>query len=80
MTVKGTIAERIFAFNAGRRPEQYGHDLYANLRTLDKAGCQRILVQDVPEGERWEAIRDRLSALARMQSRRLLQCGLLPIR
>ncbi|HKT74517.1 MAG TPA: L-threonylcarbamoyladenylate synthase [Steroidobacteraceae bacterium] len=46
--------------NAGRRPEQYGHDLYANLRTLDKAGCQQILVQDVPEGEKWEAIRDRL--------------------
>jgi L-threonylcarbamoyladenylate synthase len=46
--------------NAGRRPEQYGHDLYANLRTLDKAGCQRILVQDVPDGELWEAIRDRL--------------------
>jgi len=46
--------------NAGRRPEQYGHDLYANLRTLDKAGCQQILVQDVPEGERWDAIRDRL--------------------
>jgi L-threonylcarbamoyladenylate synthase len=46
--------------NAGRRPEQYARDLYANLRTLDKAGCQQILVQDVPEGERWEAIRDRL--------------------
>ena len=46
--------------NAGRRPEQYGHDLYANLRTLDKAGCQQILVQDVPEGEKWDAIRDRL--------------------
>ena len=46
--------------NAGRRPEQYGHDLYANLRTLDKAGCQQILVQDVPEGEAWDAIRDRL--------------------
>jgi L-threonylcarbamoyladenylate synthase len=46
--------------NAGRRPEQYGHDLYTNLRTLDKAGCQQILVQDVPEGERWTAIRDRL--------------------
>jgi len=46
--------------NAGRRPEQYGHDLYANLRTLDKAGCQQILVQDVPEDERWDAIRDRL--------------------
>ena len=46
--------------NAGRRPEQYGHDLYANLRTLDKAGCTQILVQDVPEGEKWDAIRDRL--------------------
>jgi L-threonylcarbamoyladenylate synthase len=46
--------------NAGRRPESYGRDLYANLRTLDKAGCLRILVQAVPDGERWEAIRDRL--------------------
>lgn len=46
--------------NAGRRPEQYAHDLYANLRTLDKAGCQKILVQDVPTDERWDAIRDRL--------------------
>jgi L-threonylcarbamoyladenylate synthase len=46
--------------NAGRRPEAYGRDLYTNLRTLDKAGCQRILVQAVPDGERWDAIRDRL--------------------
>jgi L-threonylcarbamoyladenylate synthase len=46
--------------NAGRRPEAYGRDLYANLRTLDKAGCRRILVQAVPDGERWDAIRDRL--------------------
>jgi L-threonylcarbamoyladenylate synthase len=46
--------------NAGRRPEQYAQDLYANLRTLDKAGCQRILVQDVPRDERWDAVRDRL--------------------
>jgi L-threonylcarbamoyladenylate synthase len=46
--------------NAGRRPEAYARDLYTNLRTLDKAGCQKILVQAVPDGERWEAIRDRL--------------------
>jgi L-threonylcarbamoyladenylate synthase len=46
--------------NAGGRPESFGRDLYTNLRTLDKAGCQRILVQAVPDGERWEAIRDRL--------------------
>jgi len=50
--------------NAGRRPEQYGHDLYANLRTLDKAGCQQILVQDVPDGEAWDAIRDRVRRAA----------------
>jgi len=46
--------------NAGRRPENYGHDLYTNLRTLDKAGCTRILVQAVPDGEAWDAVRDRL--------------------
>ena len=46
--------------NAGRKPENYARDLYNNLRTLDKAGCQRILVQSVPDGERWEAVRDRL--------------------
>ncbi len=50
--------------NAGRRPESYGRDLYNNLRTLDRAACQRILVQEVPEGERWEAIRDRLRRAA----------------
>jgi L-threonylcarbamoyladenylate synthase len=50
--------------NAGRRPEQYAHDLYANLRTLDKAGCAQILVQDVPEDERWDAVRDRLMRAA----------------
>ena len=46
--------------NAGRRPESYARDLYTNLRTLDKAGCQQILVQGVPDGEQWDAIRDRL--------------------
>ena len=47
--------------NAGRRPDAYAHDLYSNLRALDKAGCEQILVQDVPSEEKWTAIRDRLS-------------------
>jgi L-threonylcarbamoyladenylate synthase len=47
--------------NAGRRPDVYGHDLYANLRTLDKAGCEQILVQEPPADEKWAAIRDRLT-------------------
>jgi L-threonylcarbamoyladenylate synthase len=50
--------------NAGRRPENYARDLYAHLRTLDKAGCQQILVQAVPDGERWDAVRDRLRRAA----------------
>jgi L-threonylcarbamoyladenylate synthase len=50
--------------NAGRRPDQYGHGLYANLRTLDKAACRRILVQEVPPDERWDAVRDRLTRAA----------------
>jgi L-threonylcarbamoyladenylate synthase len=50
--------------NAGRRPETFARDLYTNLRTLDKAGCQRILVQAVPDGERWDAVRDRLRRAA----------------
>jgi L-threonylcarbamoyladenylate synthase len=47
--------------NAGRRPDAYAHDLYSNLRVLDKAGCEQILVQDVPSEEKWTAIRDRLA-------------------
>jgi len=50
--------------NAGKRPEAFGHDLYANLRTLDKAGCARILVQEVPGDERWDAVRDRIARAA----------------
>ncbi len=35
-----------------------------NLRALDKAGCRRILVQEVPADERWDAVRDRLTRAA----------------
>ena len=52
--------------NAGRRPDSYAHDLYSNLRALDKAGCEQILVQDVPSEEKWTAIRDRLARGAAM--------------
>ena len=50
--------------NAGNRAQSYGHDLYSNLRALDKAGCARILVQEVPGDERWDAIRARLARAA----------------
>ncbi len=42
----------------------YAHDLYANLRALDHAGCDAILVEQPPEEEAWLAIRDRLNRAA----------------
>jgi L-threonylcarbamoyladenylate synthase len=50
--------------NAGARPESFAHDLYAHLRALDRSACARILVQAVPEDERWDAVRDRLARAA----------------
>jgi len=50
--------------NAGRRADLYGRDLYVNLRTLDKSGAREILVEELPGGELWEAVRDRLSRAA----------------
>jgi L-threonylcarbamoyladenylate synthase len=47
--------------NAGRRADVFQHDLYANLRSLDKAGAVAILVEQVPDGLPWAAVRDRLA-------------------
>ena len=44
--------------------QAYAHDLYAHLRALDRSACTRILVEAVPEDERWDAVRDRLSRAA----------------
>ncbi len=53
--------------NAGKRPEAYAHNLYNHLRTLDRAGCVRILVQELPQDERWAAILDRLQHASGMR-------------
>src|SRR5258706_12986829 len=47
--------------NAGTRLDAYAHDLYAHLRSLDKAGTVCLLGQDIPADERWDAVRDRLT-------------------
>jgi L-threonylcarbamoyladenylate synthase len=52
--------------NAGKKPEAYAHNLYNHLRTLDSAGCARILVQQPPDEERWAAILDRLQRASGM--------------
>ncbi|HEX6290129.1 MAG TPA: L-threonylcarbamoyladenylate synthase [Herpetosiphonaceae bacterium] len=42
----------------------YAHALYAHLRELDALRRDRIVVEAVPEGEAWLAIRDRLQRAA----------------
>jgi L-threonylcarbamoyladenylate synthase len=52
--------------NAGKKPDAYAHNLYNNLRTLDRAQCVRILVQELPQDERWAAVLDRLQRASGM--------------
>jgi L-threonylcarbamoyladenylate synthase len=49
---------------ASADPVRYGHDLYANLRTLDASGAKRIVVEAPPQLPAWEAVNDRLSRAA----------------
>lgn len=50
--------------DAGSDPVRYGHDLYSNLRRLDRAGARSIVVEAVPGDPAWEAVRDRLARSA----------------
>jgi L-threonylcarbamoyladenylate synthase len=43
-----------------REPQAYAQRLYAALRELDTAGCERILVEAPPDSAEWSAVRDRL--------------------
>jgi L-threonylcarbamoyladenylate synthase len=45
-------------------PMRYGHELYANLRALDRLGALRILVESPPRLAAWEAVNDRLDRAA----------------
>ncbi len=41
-------------------PEGYGRELFATLHALDDAGCAAVVIEDVPAGEAWWAVADRL--------------------
>jgi L-threonylcarbamoyladenylate synthase len=43
----------------------YAHDLYANLRALDAAKAGVIVIEAVPAGDAWLAVRDRLARATR---------------
>jgi L-threonylcarbamoyladenylate synthase len=42
-------------------PQGYARELYAALRDLEDADCTAIVVEEVPAGAEWDAIRDRLT-------------------
>jgi len=50
-----------------RLPEDapgFARGLYAALRDLEDAGCKAIVIEQVPAGSEWDAIRDRLTRAA----------------
>ena len=51
-------------FAAAHSAPHYAHDLYANLRLLDAAGVDRILVETPPHAPDWRAVADRLGRAA----------------
>ena len=53
--------ERVdFWLRMPREPQAYAQRLYAALRELDSANCERILVEAPPDTAEWTAVRDRL--------------------
>jgi L-threonylcarbamoyladenylate synthase len=51
-------------FAAAATAPHYAHDLYANLRLLDTAGVDLILVEAPPDQPEWRAVADRLGRAA----------------
>jgi L-threonylcarbamoyladenylate synthase len=57
-------ARTVLWIQGSRDAARYGHDLYANLRTLDASGARRIVVEAPPGDAAWEAVNDRLRRAA----------------
>jgi L-threonylcarbamoyladenylate synthase len=48
--------------------DEYARDLYRSLRELDRSGARVILVEELPQGPDWLAVKDRLSRAATTQT------------
>jgi L-threonylcarbamoyladenylate synthase len=64
LTERHPVHEGLMWVAAPSDPAAYAHTLYANLRELDKAGCETILVERPPQTAEWIAINDRLARAA----------------
>ena len=61
--------------DAGAKPANYAHNLYHHLRTLDRLGCTRILVEVPPAREEWSAVLDRLQRASAQDRPVGMDCG-----
>jgi L-threonylcarbamoyladenylate synthase len=63
LVLRGELGETLVSVvmrTLGEEPEAYERQLYAALHALDAARVDVIVVEPVPEGERWAAVADRL--------------------
>jgi L-threonylcarbamoyladenylate synthase len=61
LTERRPVHDQLLWMAAPNDAAAYAHALYANLRALDEAGCDAILVERFPQGAAWMAINDRLA-------------------
>ena len=64
MSARQPLLDGLVWIGAPADPAGYAHDLYANLRALDAAGCEAILVEQPPQRVEWAAVNDRLQRAA----------------
>lgn len=64
LTERRPVHEGLVWVAAPNDAAAYAHTLYANLRALDEAGCETILVERPPQTAEWMAINDRLTRAA----------------
>ncbi len=49
---------------ADKNPTNYTKDFYSNLRKLDTFDCDTIVIEALPDGQEWTAVKDRLKRAA----------------
>ena len=68
--------EKIVHIKTSRSERLYAKDMYKNIRTFDRLFVDIILVENVPDGEKWMGIKDRLTKSSLKNSHDLYNFGL----
>ncbi|MCY0876633.1 MAG: L-threonylcarbamoyladenylate synthase [Firmicutes bacterium] len=63
-TLTAADADLLFPLGSFLRPSEVAHNLYAALRACDDQDCARIFIECPPDGERYEALRNRMMKAA----------------